>query len=101
MASIMSEDEVIMLEKAIVKLLDEERQRLNVSRREWGDQAFMNEIANPQSKIQDLVGRRTPSRKAKRLSVGDLIKLCQVLNLPPEEILSVVLFMHRQGRLAE
>lgn len=96
MAKVISEDASIALERALVEFIDTEREKKKVSRQGWGQTAFGGEIACPQSKIQDLVGRRSAGRKPKRLSVGDYIKLCQALGVDPVQILAIVLFQSLQ-----
>lgn len=97
MAKVISEDASIALERALVELMDSEREKKNISRQGWGNLAFAGEIACPQSKIQDVVGRRTATRKPKRLSVGDYVKLCQAIDVDPVHALAVVLFRESQS----
>lgn len=96
MVEVITEDEAVALERALVEFIDAERERKKVSRQGWGQLAFAGEIACPQSKIQDIVGRRSASRKPKRLSLGDYVKLCQALGIDPVQALAVVLYRQSQ-----
>lgn len=90
-----TEDSAIEIERELVALLDKMREERKISRMTWGKIVFADVISNTQGKIQDIVGKRG-TRKPKRLSVGDFIKLCQGLGVEPTQILATVLLRHSQ-----
>ena len=86
-----SEEQVQSIERCIIELLEKKRESQNVSRVEWGRRCYEGECANPQAKIQAIVGKNTVGGKPKRISVGDLIKLSQALEADPAHVLAAVL----------
>lgn len=93
MPDIFSEEEALVFERELVNLLDTEREKRAMTRNEWGKLAFADAVVGTQGKIQDIVGKRG-SRKPKRLSIGDFVKLCQVLERDPSQLLAVALYEH-------
>ena len=93
MPDIFSEEEALGFERELVALLDGEREKCAMTRNEWGKLAFADAVVGTQGKIQDIVGKRG-TRKPKRLSIGDFVKLSQVLGCDPSQLLAVALYEH-------
>ena len=87
-----TEEQAVQVERKTVEILDEKRESLNISRAEWGRRAFGGDTANPQSKIQAVVGKCRANSPPKRVTVGDLIKLSQALDVDAAHVLSSALF---------
>ena len=86
-----TEEQAVQVERKIVEILDNRREFLDVSRAEWGRRAFGADTANSQAKIQAIVGKCRTNSPPKRVTVGDLVKLSQALELDANHILGAAL----------
>lgn len=88
---ICTEEQAVQLERKVIEILENKREDLNVSRAEWGRRAFGMDTANTQSKIQSIVGKLRSDGTAKRITIGDLLKLSQALEVDAAHVLSAAL----------